>query len=96
MYARVTRYKMKPGSVDAARAEMERSKADIMAQPGMLQFVNVMNPDGSGYIVALVESRERSEANAETVRELWGRFKDHLEAAPAPEGFEVIADWKSA
>ena len=27
------------------------------------------------------------------VRALWHKFADHLEAVPAPEIFEVIADW---
>ena len=95
MFARVTPYKMKPGSRDAAMAIMERLKDQIMGMPGMHNFINVMNEDGSGYVVAVVESRATSDANAETVKALWGQFADHLEAMPTPEGFDVMANWSN-
>lgn len=95
MFSRVTRYKMKPGSRDAATALMNELKSDVMGMPGMKNFINVMNADGSGYVVAVVESEETSNANAEKVKALWGRFADHLEAMPTPEGFDVIANWSN-
>ena len=95
MFARVTRFKMKPGSREAATALMEDVKSEVMGMPGMHHFINAMNDDGSGYVVALVESRETADANAPKVKELWGKFADHLEAMPAPEGFDVIANWSN-
>ena len=93
MFARVTKYKMKPGSRDAATALMHEIKSDIMAMPGMHHFVNVMNDDGSGYVISVVESEATSDANAEKVKALWGRFAEHLEGMPTPEGYDVIANW---
>jgi len=93
MFARVTKYKMKPGSRDAATAMMHQLKDTIMAMPGMHNFVNVMNEDGSGYVVSVVESQATSDANAPKVAELWGQFAEFLEGAPSPEGYDVIANW---
>lgn len=95
MFARVTHFKMKPGSVDAATDLMHQLREKIMGMPGMHNFINVMNEDGSGYVIAVVESEATSNANAETVKALWGAFADHLEAMPSPEGFDVVANWSN-
>lgn len=93
MFARVTHYKMKPGSKDAAAAIMNSLKSQIMGMPGMHHFINVANEDGSGYVIAVVESEATSNANAAKVAQLWGAFSDHLEAMPKPVGYDVIANW---
>lgn len=95
MFARVTEYKMKPGSKEAATALMHSLKEQIMGMPGMHNFVNVMNEDGSGYVISVVESEATSNANAAKVAELWGAFAEHLEAAPNPAGFDVVANWSN-
>ena len=95
MFARVTQFKMKPGSKDAATALMNTLKGQIMGLPGMIHFINVMNEDGSGYVISVVESEETSNANAEKVQALWAAFAEHLEGPPSPQGFDVIANWAS-
>ena len=95
MFARVTHYKMKSGSRDAATEMMNSLRNQIMGMPGMQHFLNVMNADGSGYVVAVVESEATSKANAETVAKLWSNFADYLEAPPKPEGYDVIASWSN-
>ncbi|MFU1477423.1 hypothetical protein ACM25N_06830 [Roseovarius sp. C7] len=93
MYARVTPYQMKPGSRAAATKKLESLKERILGMEGMHSFTNVMNDEEAGYIVALVESRELSEANAETVKGLWGEFAEYLVAPPKAQGYDVIVDW---
>jgi len=93
MYARITKFKMKTSSVDAAKAKLEELKPKIMALPGMHQFVDTMADDGSGYVVAIVESRETSEANTQHVAALWANFSEYLEDKPEAEGYDVIANW---
>ena len=39
MYARITSYKMKPGSREAATAILNGLKADILALPGIVRFI---------------------------------------------------------
>ena len=93
MFARVTKYKMKPGTREAATALLNELKSQIMGMHGVHNFVNVMNDDGSGYVISVVESREASDANAENVKALWANFAEYLEEPPTPEGYDVIANW---
>lgn len=95
MFARVTPYKMKPGTRDDAIALMEQLKSRIMGMPGMHHFINVMNEDGSGYVISVVESEAVSNANAEAVKGLWAQFAPMLEAMPVPEGYDVMAHWSN-
>ena len=93
MFARVTQFKMKPGSKDTATAMMNTLKSQIMGLPGMIHFINVMNEDGSGFVIAVVESEETSNANTEKVQGIWAAFAEHLEGPPSPQGFDVVANW---
>jgi len=95
MFARITKFKMKSDHVAQARALINDLKQDILALPGLVRFINVMNEDGSGYIVSLVQSREISDGNADKVKAIWMKFADHLEAMPVPEGFDVESDWST-
>jgi len=95
MFARVTKYKMKPGSQDTATVLLNRLKDSIMGMNGMHNFVNVMNEDGSGYVIAVVESEASSDANNEKVAALWSQFSDHLLATPKPVGYDVVANWRN-
>ena len=95
MFARVTHYKMKPGSKDATTAIMNSLKSQIMGMPGIHNFINVSNDDGSSYVISVVESEDTSNANATKVAELWGAFSDYMEATPKAEGYDVIANWSN-
>ena len=93
MFARVTPFKMKPGSRDEAQSIMARVKAQIMGLQGMQHFICSMNEDGRGYIVSLVSSKRDSDANQPRVKEIWKNFSHLLEKQPQPEGFEVVQEW---
>lgn len=95
MFARVTEYKMKAGTKDAATDMMNSLKTQIMAMRGMHQFINVMNDDGSGYVISIVESQATSDANASKVAELWANFGPMMETPPEPKGFDVAANWST-
>ncbi|MGH1407761.1 MAG: hypothetical protein ACRBBJ_14490 [Rhodomicrobiaceae bacterium] len=93
MYARVTHYKMKPESVEIATAMLEQMKDPIMSLPGLKQFINSINADGTGCVYTIVESKEISDANQNAVASIWAQFSEHLEQAPEAQGFDVIANW---
>lgn len=95
MFARITEYKMKPGTRDQATALLNDLKPQIMAMDGMRSFINVMNDDGSGYVVSLVTDEETSDANADKVAALWANFSEMLERPPERAGFDVIAAWNN-
>lgn len=94
MYARVSPYRLKPGCREKAIAMMEAMKTDIMALPGLTRFMNLMKDDGSGYVVAIVNSAEQARKNEPRERELWAAFADVLEELPVTEGCEVPANWQ--
>ena len=92
-YARVTKFKMKSGSIDEALIRMEGLKEKILSQPGVLQFINVANDDGTGYVISILESKEIAEANTKSLMAIWAAFADLLEGTPTPEGYELRANW---
>ena len=94
MYARITPFKMKPGSKDDAVKIMNRVKADIMALPGLKHFINVMDDNGEGYVVSLTELSETPPDAQEKIKQIWSNFSHHLEAVPAAATYDVVADWK--
>lgn len=95
MYARVTPYKMKADHIEAATALMKKLRSDILSLPGMKHFINVMKDDGSGMIVALVDSQAVSDSNQDAIQALWANFSDHLEKPPSAEGYDVVANWSN-
>ena len=90
MFARITKYRMKPEMIDDAKAKLDELRPRIMSLPGLITFINVLNDDGNGYVVSVVESEEISNANQEQVAAIWGLFADHLAEPPSPEGYNVI------
>jgi hypothetical protein len=92
---RITRFRMRPDAIEAARALMGGLRADILAQPGMLRCIIVMNEDGRGHVIALTDERGGEPESVDRVRALWHKFRDHLEAVPEPEIYDVVADWSN-
>jgi hypothetical protein len=88
--ALVEELQMKPECVDDATALVEELLPEITALPGLLQFIDVCNEDGSGYVVSITDSQESSDANMDHVRQIWARFSDYLEEMPTPEGYTVL------
>lgn len=95
MFARITPYKLKPGTIDAATKKAESLKDRIMGLPGIQEFINAVDDDGNGYIVSLVESREVSDGNADKVKAIWAEMTEFLAAPPTPEGGDVKMHWKN-
>ncbi len=90
MFARITKYKMNPDRMDEATALVEQLLPEIMAMPGVLNFINVANDDGSGYVISVNESQEASDTNAEKVQAIWAKFADFLTEPPTAEGYNVL------
>lgn len=95
MIVRITPYKMRPETREAAAEVLDLLKDQIMGLQGISEFLNVSKEDGSGYVVALVESHEAIAANAEKVKEIWSNFNEFLEAVPEPQDYEIMAHWKN-
>jgi hypothetical protein len=92
---RITRFRMRPDAIEAARALVGEIEAEIMAQPGLRRCIVAMNEDGRGYVMALTDERGGLPESVDQVRMLWHRFHDHLDAVPEPEIYDVVADWSN-
>lgn len=93
MYAKVTRYKTKPGMASESLALMEQMKEQIMSLPGLSQFLNIMDEDGAGYVVGIWTDREAAYANEQREAEMWQAYADYLEVLESAKGHEVRANW---
>jgi heme-degrading monooxygenase HmoA len=93
MYAKVTRYRTKPGMAAEAVALMEQMKGQIMSLPGLKQFLNIMDEDGAGYVIGIWTDKEAAYANADREEQMWAAYSDHLEPVEAAQGHEVRANW---
>ncbi|WP_425656209.1 hypothetical protein [Roseobacter sp. EG26] len=70
-------------------------KEQVMALPGLQQFINTINEDGSGCVISIVENQEISDSNASAVAALWANFQDHLVAPPTAKGYDLLANWRN-
>lgn len=95
MFARITRYKRKPGTRQEASELLDTMRDEIMALPGMIQFTNMMHSDGMGYLVAIVESEAKSNAHAAKAAAIWARFAQYMETFPVADGYDVVANWSA-
>ena len=93
MYARITKYKMKPGSKDTAMKIIDSLKDQVLAVDGMKSFLNVINEDGNGYVISTTTNAVTSPEAAAQIAALWGAFADVMEDVRPPETFEVITNW---
>ena len=90
MFARVSTFKMKPEKIADAENQLNKMMPQIMSLPGMKSFTNVINEDGSGVVMSVVESEEISNANQERVAQIWDVFSDHLAEPPVVNGYRVM------
>lgn len=95
MYTRVTPYKMKPGSQEAATHILSGLKDNILALPGQHRFLNVLNDEtGEGYIDSTTDIAEPSPETVEKIKALWAQFSDFLVDEPVGATYSVVADWE--
>lgn len=93
MYARVSRYRMKPEAFDEAQAMIERVRPQVAALPGLLDFKNVGRAsDGTGVVFAIYADQAAAEAAQSAAKEIWAQFADHLAAPPETDGYDMVID----
>jgi hypothetical protein len=95
MYARITPFKMKPGSKKDATKLVEGLKSQIMALPGVHQFINVMDDNGAGYVISLTDIETPSPETNEKIKNIWSGFAEYLEAPPVAATYGLIAHWRN-
>ena len=91
MFARISTYKMKPESIAEAEAKLQGLLPTILGMDGMVTFTNVIDAEGNGVVVSIVESEAQSDQNAEQVAKIWSEFSDYLLEPPEVSGYRVLA-----
>ena len=91
MFARISKYKMKPESIADAEAKVQKLLPKILGMDGMVTFTNAIDAEGNGIVVSIVESKEQSDMNAEQIAKIWSEFSDFLLGPPEVSGYRVIA-----
>ncbi len=92
MYAQVTRFKIKPGQLAAAKQVRDEVDPMIRAVPGIKRHLTLLDDDGAGLIIAIREGGDPSEETKAKIAEIWDRFEGLFEAEPKREQFEVFRD----
>ena len=92
MYAQVTRFKIKPGQLAAAKQVREDVEPMIRAVPGIKQHLTLLDDDGAGLVIAIRDGGEPSDETRSKIAEIWGRFEGLFEGEPQREQFEVFRD----
>jgi len=96
VFARITRFQMKPGEQDAANAKLQELKSRILDLPGMQRFTLAVDDDGNGYVISLVDSPAPSDHGQEQIKGIWSEMAPYLAAPPeAPTTSKVLASWEN-
>ena len=62
MFARVSTFKMKPDRIAEGEDKLKELLPQIMAMPGLKCFTNVIDAEGNGVVMSVIESEDISEA----------------------------------
>ena len=90
MFARVSTYKMKPEKIADAEEKLNEMMPQIMSLSGLKSFTNVIDEEGNGVVLSVIESKEISDANQEQVAQIWSAFSEHLAEPPVINGYRVM------
>ncbi|MBX2880971.1 MAG: hypothetical protein KTR32_13600, partial [Granulosicoccus sp.] len=91
MFARISTYKMKQDLIAEAETKLEAMMPQIMAMAGLKSFTNVIDEQGNGVVVSVLESEEVSNASQEQVGQIWAAFSEYMEVPPSVNGYRVLA-----
>ncbi len=91
MYARLTRYKIKPEHIDEARTLVNGMGSAGIDSAGVFQLINLGREDGSGMLIAIYQSKEDAGRVFERIKEAWSQFEHLLDGPREPEEFDVVS-----
>lgn len=90
MYARVTKYQIKPESIDETEAMLEANTAKVQGLSGLISSYVVWNDDGAGQVVTIYESEAAASAATPIVQEIWSGMGNLLAGPPEVTAFNNV------
>jgi hypothetical protein len=91
MYARLTTFRVKPDRLEDMRRWREENQAEILAQPGLRQWIGLTSDDGEVTVVAIFDDEQTARETMQYVRGLWSQMAPMIEGEPTARFLEVLA-----
>jgi quinol monooxygenase YgiN len=90
MYARLTTFRVKPDKFDEMRRWREQNESAIYAQPGLRQWIGLMDQSGEIFVVSLFDDEKAARDSMQAVRSLWSQMAPMLEGEPTARYLDVM------
>jgi len=91
MYARLTTFRVKPDKSEDLRRWRDENEARIYAQPGLREWIGMMDDNGEFYVLAVFDDEQAAQDAMPQVRALWGDMASMIEGEPTARFFNVVA-----
>jgi len=91
MYARLTTFRVKPDKVEDMRRWRERNEAKIYAQPGLRDWIGMMDDNGEFFVLALFDDENAARDALPQARALWSDMASMIEGEPTARFMNVLA-----
>lgn len=91
MYARLTTFRVKPDKLEDMRRWRDENEAKIYAQPGLREWIGMMDDNGEFFVLALFDDEKAARDALPQVRALWSDMASMIESEPTARFLNVVA-----
>jgi hypothetical protein len=91
MYARLTTFRVKSDKLEDMRRWREVNEARIYAQPGLREWIGMMDDNGEFVVLAVFDDEKAARDAMPQVRALWSDMASMIESGPTAKFLDVLA-----
>ena len=91
MYARLTTFRVKPDKMEDLLRWREENEAAIYAQPGLRQWIGLMDEEGEVFVLSLFDNEQAARDSMTHVWALWEQMASMLQGTPTARFLDVMA-----
>jgi quinol monooxygenase YgiN len=91
MYARLTTFRVKSDKLEEMRRWREENEAKIYAQPGLREWIGMMDEYGEFFVIALFDDEKAARDALPHARALWKEMASMIESEPKARFLNVVA-----
>ena len=91
MYARLTTFRVKADKFDEMRRWRDQNEAEIYAQPGLREWIGLMEDSGEVVVLALFDDERAAREALPHARALWAKMAPMVEGEPTARFLDVMA-----
>lgn len=89
MYAKATRYAIKPGMIEEAQELSRRLLPTAAIIPGLKELLNLQREDGEGIMIEIYETADEAARAEPAARHVWDQFRHLYSEATTSDGYDV-------